>query len=157
MYHAQTFSGSRYIELRSSDFYFGALILYALFAAMFIPYLYILSQIWANSNSLHCNRVESSNRFVKVKLNFQLLFTNQDNLNNNIGTTHNGPNNFINRPNTRLSTPVAIFTRNPSKSIWSKKSSKHFSVKKTTRRKLPSHRPNNLVCQWHQNITNTKI
>lgn len=154
MHHAQTFSGNRYIELRSTDYYFGALILYALFAAMFIPYLYIFSQIWTNSNSLHCSAVESSDTFLKMKMSFKFLFTNQKHSNNSIGYTHEEHNNFVKKPNIRLSTPISIFTKNPSSmniakthtNQRSQKTSKQFNGKKSTKKKMQPYSAKELVC-----------
>lgn len=61
MHHAQTFSGNRYAKLRNTDYYLGALILYALFAAVFIPYLYAVSSIWTNSDKTQCSKFYDDN------------------------------------------------------------------------------------------------
>lgn len=66
MYHAQTFNGQRYAKLRSMDYYFGALILFALFVAMFIPYYFAISKIWASLSIISCNKFEVSDSHIKL-------------------------------------------------------------------------------------------
>lgn len=77
MHHAQTFSGNRYAELRITDHYFGALILYALFAGVFIPYLYIVSNIWTNWKVMHCSNLETFSPVEKARINFENIYDKQ--------------------------------------------------------------------------------
>lgn len=74
MHHAQTFSGNRYAELRNTDYHLGALILYVLFAGVFILYLYVTSNIWVNLEEMHCSKVNSTDSSHALGVNFQNIF-----------------------------------------------------------------------------------
>lgn len=74
MYHAQTFNGNRYAELRNTDYHFGALILYVLFAGIFILYLYITSNILVNLENTRCSRINSTDAIQIFGISLQNIF-----------------------------------------------------------------------------------
>lgn len=61
----------RFAELRSTDFYFAAIILYVLFVAVFLPYLYVISTAWANTEELLCSKVVAPNVLRSMKSNLE--------------------------------------------------------------------------------------